>query len=43
MSSEDQVIELPPWVGDEVTDDARYFNVNLTERPFRLWADDGAR
>ena len=27
----------PPWLGDEVTDDSRYYNVNLARRPFRTW------
>ena len=26
---------LPPWVGDEVSGDTRYFNVNLATFPFR--------
>jgi adenylate cyclase len=28
---------LPPWVGQEVSDDRRYANSSLTERPFRRW------
>ena len=39
LTSEDQEIDLPDWVGDEVTDDARYLNVNLSRQPFRLWRD----
>ena len=27
----------PDWLGDEVSDDARYYNVCLAERPFRNW------
>jgi len=26
---------LPPWVGDEVSHDSRYFNASLATRPFR--------
>lgn len=26
--------ELPPWVGEEVSSDVRYFNANLATRPF---------
>ncbi len=37
LSSEDEVVELPPWVGEEVTDDMRYLNVNLSENPFLSW------
>ena len=28
---------LPPWIGDEVTDDRRYYNANLTVHPFQSW------
>ena len=37
LASEDQAFERPDWVGDEVTDDARYFNANLIRKPFSLW------
>lgn len=37
LSSAEQAIELPPWLGEEVTEDARYFNVNLVEHPYRQW------
>jgi adenylate cyclase len=37
LSSEDQRIELPPWIGEEVTGDPRYFNSNLIAHPFREW------
>jgi adenylate cyclase len=37
LPSEDTDVELPPWVGDEVTADARYFNSNLVEHPYRDW------
>jgi CYTH domain-containing protein len=37
LSSEDQRIELPPWIGDEVTGDPRYFNSNLIAHPFSRW------
>ncbi len=37
LDDEDERIELPPWVGAEVTDDPRYLNVNLARRPFRTW------
>ncbi len=29
LSSADEYIELPPFVGEEVTDDTRYYNSNL--------------
>lgn len=37
LASPDQDFERPGWVGDEVTDDPRYYNANLVERPFRTW------
>jgi CYTH domain-containing protein len=33
----DQQIPIPPWIGEEVTDDPRYFNSNLIARPFSTW------
>lgn len=30
LESEDQRVELPDWVGTEVTDDDRYFNASLS-------------
>ena len=32
-----QEIVLPTWVGEEVTDDPRYFNSNLIAHPFSEW------
>lgn len=32
-----QAVELPPWVGEEVTDDPRYYNANLIAHPYRDW------
>ncbi|NET58977.1 MAG: adenylate cyclase, partial [Symploca sp. SIO2E6] len=32
-----QIIELPDWIGVEVSDDPRYFNANLVENPFSQW------
>ncbi|HET8707598.1 MAG TPA: CYTH domain-containing protein [Pseudomonadales bacterium] len=28
----------PDWVGEEVTEDARYFNSNLALHPYKVWA-----
>jgi len=38
LASEDQVLGKPSWVGDEVTEDPRYFNVNLVKKPFTRWS-----
>jgi adenylate cyclase len=32
-------VHLPPWVGREVTEDPRYLNARLAERPFSRWDD----
>ena len=37
LPNEDAVVDLPDWIGDEVTDDPRYFNANLIKHPFREW------
>lgn len=30
-------VELPDWIGGEVTGDIRYFNAYLVDRPYRTW------
>ena len=37
LEREDQPFERPPWLGDEVTDDPRYYNASLVEHPYRDW------
>ena len=37
LESEDQSIDKPDWIGDEVTGDPRYFNSNLIANPFTTW------
>lgn len=37
LESPDQPLELPDWVGEEVTHDPRYLNANLVEYPFSRW------
>jgi adenylate cyclase len=37
LTSSEQEIVLPDWVGDEVTDNAAYYNVNLVKNPYRNW------
>ena len=34
----DQEFEKPEWIGEEVTDDPRYFNSNLIQNPFTKWS-----
>lgn len=35
----DQAIDLPEWVGEEVTDQVRYYNLALAARPYSQWPD----
>ena len=37
LSDEAQEIELPDWIGEEVTDDPRYYNANLITNPYSQW------
>jgi len=37
LETEAQPFEKPPWAGEEVTDDPRYFNSNLIDHPFENW------
>ena len=37
LSSESQKIDLPAWIGEEVTGDLRYSNSNLTKNPYKNW------
>ncbi|BAY90328.1 MULTISPECIES: CYTH domain-containing protein [unclassified Tolypothrix] len=37
LSHEQQQIELPIWVGEEVSHDPKYFNSNLAKYPFSEW------
>ena len=37
LESEDESIELPEFVTDEVSTDERYFNFNLHKNPFNSW------
>jgi adenylate cyclase len=37
LGAEDEPFEKPAWLGEEVTDDPRYFNANLVARPYRDW------
>jgi adenylate cyclase len=37
LPAEDAVFEKPPWVGEEVTSDPRYYNANLVKNPFKNW------
>ncbi len=40
LESENQAVDLPGWVGREVTGDPRFFNGALSRHPFRRWDRD---
>ncbi|HWK06229.1 MAG TPA: CYTH domain-containing protein [Puia sp.] len=37
LKSEDEYFDLPEWVGKEVTGDEKYYNSNLTIKPYKNW------
>jgi len=39
LSSEDESFEKPEWLGEEVTQDHRYYNSYLSKNPFKSWKD----
>ncbi|MBR2214320.1 MAG: CYTH domain-containing protein [Selenomonadaceae bacterium] len=38
LSSPTEKFLPPPWLGEEVSTDPRYYNVNLLAHPFKSWA-----
>lgn len=40
LPHEDVVPELPDFVGDEITEDTKYYNYNLAFNPYLNWDDD---
>jgi adenylate cyclase len=37
LDDADAAFERPGWLGDEVTDDVRYYNLALASRPYSSW------
>ena len=37
LSDANEAFERPAWLGREVSDDPRYYNANLAERPWSEW------
>lgn len=37
LPSADAALALPPWVGEDVSGDPRYFNSNLLAQPYNTW------
>jgi adenylate cyclase len=41
LCHENQRIDLPPWIGEEVTGQPQYSNGFLAQHPFCTWPQDG--
>lgn len=39
LPGETAAVTLPPWAGEEVSHDPRYFNSNLVQHPYTRWND----
>jgi len=39
LKKEKEKFSLPPWVTKEVSNDPRYYNVNLINNPFSKWVN----
>ena len=37
LESENETFQRPDWIGDEVSHDPRYYNMNLTTDPYENW------
>ncbi|GAP95180.1 CYTH domain-containing protein [Leptolyngbya sp. NIES-2104] len=37
LKSADQAIELPEWIGEDVSHDPCYYNSNLAQHPYTTW------
>jgi adenylate cyclase len=37
LDNTDQVIDIPNWLGPEVTELSKFYNANLAGRPFEKW------
>ncbi len=37
LEDENEVVEKPNWLGQEVTTDERYYNAYLSKNPFKTW------
>lgn len=40
IDSEDEEVVLPEWIGTEVTNISRYYNVSLSQKPYKDWTTD---
>lgn len=37
LSDENEPFDKPDWIGEEVTDDTRYYNAQLVKNPYKNW------
>ncbi|MGF1492665.1 MAG: CYTH domain-containing protein [Microcoleaceae cyanobacterium] len=42
LQTTDQSFELPTWIGEEVSDDPKYFNASLVKFPYCQWSSEEA-
>lgn len=40
LQSREETFERPPWLGREISTDARYYNSNLSKVPYSAWKDE---
>ena len=40
LSSEKETFEKPDWLGDERTDDERFYNAYLSQNPYKNWKNN---
>lgn len=40
LGSEDEAVELPEWLGREVTGEKRFYNSHLREHPYSEWSSE---
>ncbi len=40
LNSENELFELPEWIGKEVTGDPKYYNSFIAEHPYKKWAEN---
>ncbi len=40
MTAEDEDIHLLSWLGEDVTEIIRYYNVSLSQKPYKNWTED---
>ncbi|MDY7020971.1 MAG: CYTH domain-containing protein [Cyanobacteriota bacterium] len=40
LTDVNQIIEIPDWIGEDVSDDSRYYNANLVKNPYSEWEEN---